>query len=265
MRGRADISNSIPRFPRLFLFDYGQTLMYENQFDALAAYKAILECAVCNPENVSARDLADFSSALLEECCGPARENRLEIHNYQFQNYIYEYFGLKFDCDAQTLDSLFWETAAPGFPTEGIQEFLDYLYEHGVVTGVVSNLNFSGRTLADRINKGIPHHHFQFILASSEYVFRKPSPRIYQMAMKKAGISPENTWFVGDNPLCDVDGPARLGVASVWYQGAPGDTDAYADVKFYTPEFPHFRVSNWKELREMLCCIQEGKELPCFA
>lgn len=45
---------------------------------------------------------------------------------------------------AEEMDSVFWDAAAPGVPTEGIGEFLTFLKENKIRTGVISNISYSG-------------------------------------------------------------------------------------------------------------------------
>ena len=48
----------------------------------------------------------------------------------------------------------------------------------------------------------------------------KPDPGIFQIAMDKAGTTPEETWFVGDNPIADVKGARDLAITAVWITGS---------------------------------------------
>jgi putative hydrolase of the HAD superfamily len=43
----------------------------------------------------------------------------------------------------------------------------------------------------------------------------KPDPRIYELALERAGVTADETAFVGDNPEFDVDPPASLGMFPV--------------------------------------------------
>jgi putative hydrolase of the HAD superfamily len=45
--------------------------------------------------------------------------------------------------------------------------------------------------------------------------WRKPHPRIFEFALAQADALPSECLFVGDDPIWDVDGPARLGMTAV--------------------------------------------------
>ena len=57
--------------------------------------------------------------------------------------------------------------------------------------------------------------YFEVALFSSDVGFRKPDGRIFRMALQRLGLAPERVVFVGDNPVADVLGAQRAGLASV--------------------------------------------------
>ncbi len=235
--------------PKMILFDYGQTLMMEQKFDALAGDEALLRHAD-NPAGVTAAEIQSLANAMIRELRGLdtpdwLHTHPLEVHNRLFNRYLYEYLGITLRLTPLEAEELFWDTAAPGEPTSGIRELLDWIRRAGIRTGVISNISFSGEALARRIRRAFPEHAFEFILASSEWLFRKPSRRIFDLALRKAGLSPADVWFCGDNPVCDAEGAFAAGMVPVWYRGALlRDTEA--------PSVPHLSVSSWAELRQML-------------
>ena len=90
----------------------------------------------------------------------------------------------------------------------------------------------------------MPGHTFEFIIASSEYMFRKPNRRIFHLALEKAGLGPEDAWYIGDNYECDVVGAREAGLFPVWYTGAAQEpVREEADV---------LTVSHWSRLMGML-------------
>jgi putative hydrolase of the HAD superfamily len=110
---------------------------------------------------------------------------------------------------------------------------------------VVSNISFSGQALRNRINTLLPQNDFEFILATSEYVFRKPHKRIFELATIKANLEPHEIWYCGDNGICDVDGAKSAGFFPVWYKGA---YEGYG----FTPKNESLTISDWRELTEIL-------------
>lgn len=237
--------------PRMILFDYGQTLICEAPFDGVRGNAALLEHAVKNPKKLTAaamRAEEEKARAAMGQNNAAARiALPLEIHHHIFQQFFLGYLGLELDIGPQQAERLYWDAAAPGSPAPGIKALLALLREKGIRTGVVSNLTFSGQTLKERIDRLLPSNAFEFILASSEYVFRKPSPYIFTMALNKAALPPEQIWFCGDNFLCDIEGAAAAGMVPVWYK----DADPPHPV-----DFPYLHIRHWDELAQKL---QQGE------
>ena len=235
--------------PKMIVFDYGQTLVSEERFDGISGAKAVLEKCVNNPNNVSAEDIQTLANEMNKDIGRYNPETNhlylIEVHNHPFQNYLYDYFGLTKIVSHLELETTFWDAASPGKPTNHIEEFLLYLKNKNIRSSVLSNISFSGQALERRINTLIPQNDFEFILATSEYVFRKPHKRVFELAMRKARLEPNEIWYCGDNGICDVDGAKAVGLSPVWYKGA------YQDYGF-TPQNESLIVSDWRELIELL-------------
>lgn len=235
--------------PKMILFDYGQTLVHEERFNGVAGTKAVLDKCVLNPNNITAEEVQEFALELNKDLGRYDPESShlclTEVHNHPFQNYLYEYFGLTRIVSPVELEIVFWDAASPGKPTKNIIEFLAYLQNNNIRSSVISNISFSGQALANRINTMISQNNFEFIMASSEYVFRKPHKRIFEIATKKAKLEPNEIWYIGDNGICDVDGAKMAGLFPVWYKGAYEGYD-------FTPENKCLVISDWPELIEAL-------------
>ena len=81
-----------------------------------------------------------------------------------------------------------------------------------------------GSALRRRIDTLLPNHHFELILASSDYGLRKPDERLFRVALEKAELKPEEVWFCGDTYDKDIEGARTAGIMAVLYQGqADGD------------------------------------------
>lgn len=236
--------------PKMIMFDYGQTLVDIKFFDPLNGTRAVLKQASYNPENVSAEEVQALADELGEDmgragqCAG--KESLLEVHNFVFQNYLYEYFGIEINKSSKEVEKIFEDAAFKGEKTKNIEEFLKFLDSIDIRTAVISNITFSGDSLKERINGYIPSNKFEFIIASSEYIFKKPHRRIFEMALRKARLKPEDVWYCGDNAVNDVDGAAACGIFPVWYKGALGDWN------INVPESKCLEVNDWTQLIKIL-------------
>lgn len=234
--------------PKMILFDYGQTLIKESKFNGVAGCAAVMRYAVKNkyhrtPEEVQAR--ADAINAQLGRF-DPAKRHlfQIEVPNHMFTSFLYESMGIELALTSQEIDRLFWDAASPGVPTEGIAEFLLFLKEQHIRTGVVSNITYCGEVVKERIDRMLPQHAFEYIIATSEYLYRKPHPNIFELALEKAELPPKEVWYVGDHYECDVVGSRNAGMFPVLYTGvkrtAPPEGD---DV---------LAVSEWRMLMHII-------------
>ena len=236
-------------YPKMILFDYGQTLIEEEKFNRLEGLNVLLGKATKNLNNISAEEVFDFYTELNieigREGDGKKFFNSIEVHNYCFQNYLYDYFGIEFNLTQNEMDRIFWDASAPGRPVENIELLLNFLHEKGIRTGVISNLSYSGETLKNRINALLPNNHFEFIIASSEYMFKKPHKRIFELALRKANLESKDVWFCGDNVIADVEGASLSGIKPIWFKGALREEK-------YAPMVDYIEINNWIELKKLL-------------
>lgn len=62
---------------------------------------------------------------------------------------------------------------------------------------MISNISLAQTVVAERIHTLIPDNAFEFIITSSNYIFRKPHRRIFELALEKAGLPAEDVWYIG--------------------------------------------------------------------
>ena len=237
--------------PEMIIFDYGHTLIYEAEFDTLRGTEAVLKYASRNKNNLSAEEVNTFSGRLFDRTTGTARGSGCEIHNQLFQKLLYEYLGIDIPLAPAEIERIFWNNASPGSLMPGAAEMLDYIGRKGIRSGVISNISFSGEALAERIKRFLPDNRFEFIIASSEYILRKPDPVLFGLALRKAELPPEKVWFCGDSAAADVMGAASAGIFPVWYQnGLKCIYHSKSDEK--DPGCGHLHIREWTELTEIL-------------
>lgn len=234
--------------PKMILFDYGQTLVNEGKFDGVKGTEAVLKYATKNKYNHTAEEVQAAADAINKELgrFDPLRRHlfQVEVPNHMFTAYLYESMGIELSLSPKEIDKVFWDAAAPGVPTEGIEDFLAFLKKQGIRTGVISNISYCGEAVEERISSVLPSHEFEFILATSEYMYRKPHKRIFELALEKANLSPEEVWYIGDQYECDIVGARNAGIFPVWYIGA-------IDLPYSVKE-DVLTIRKWKELISIL-------------
>jgi putative hydrolase of the HAD superfamily len=129
---------------------------------------------------------------------------------------------------------------------------INYINSRGIRSGVISNIAFSGAVLSERLNRLLPRNRFEFVIASSEYMIRKPNPMLFELVLKKAGLCAEDVWFCGDNIRADVEGSASIGIFPVWYEDETVENPWRERSKWLFPECGHLHIHDWLELIDIL-------------
>lgn len=234
--------------PKMVLFDYGQTLVDESKFNGEKGTQAVLQYATKNKYNRTAKEVQAVADVINDELgrFDPKRRHlfQVEVPNCMFAPYLYESQGIEIPLSDKERDRIFWDAASPGVPTEGILSFLSFLKEQGIRTGVISNITYCEEAVKERIDNLITNHEFEFIIATSAYVFRKPNKRIFELALEKADLKPSEVWYIGDNYECDVVGARNAGLFPVWYTGAINVPDG--------DKRDAIAIGHWDELKDMI-------------
>lgn len=110
------------KMPKMILFDYGQTLVAEQKFDGVRGTEAVLQHAVKNKYRLSARQVQARAKEINQEFgrFDPKRRHlfQIEVPNTMFTPYLYESLGIEIALNNAEIDTVFWDAAAPGVPTE---------------------------------------------------------------------------------------------------------------------------------------------------
>ncbi len=239
--------------PEMILFDYGHTLLYEPDFDARRCEEAVLPYIIENPQQVTAEQIFVHTQKLFEEF-GKYRKQGIEIHEWQFMRLAYEYLGIKFSIPYDELEEIEWNAASKGAVMPGVPEMLDYLKKNKIRSAVISNIGWSGKALTKRISRLLPENSFEFIIASSEYAIRKPNKMIFEIALRKAGLSADQVWYCGDRIAADVKGSHNAGIFPVYYTGStPEEKNSFVSQENDKEiNFDYLHISDWNELIKAL-------------
>lgn len=92
---------------------------------------------------------------------------------------------------------------------------LTTLREQNYSLGLVSNAG-DHRDVLQLVERFNLSPYFEFILTSAGCGYRKPHPRIFQLALEKLNAKPEEVAMVGDTLNADIVGANQAGMYSIW-------------------------------------------------
>lgn len=132
--------------PKMILFDYGQTLVVEPQFDARRGYGAVYDRT--DGGKVSRARFADFADAMFLSLAVKAHAAYHEIDDVRFLRSVCAYCDMQSRISFEDADLLYWDTATDGsHASPHAAEMLAALDARGIRTGIVSNLCFAKTNL----------------------------------------------------------------------------------------------------------------------
>ncbi len=206
----------------------------------------IRECAL-NPQAVSTVELA----AVWKRLHGDIERTRQSGSAFSFETSLAGVFrclfgitGLGFSQDMEELEYLFDQNNSDHSQTDGMEELLEYLKHEKIHTGVISNIIMSGAALKRSIDTLYPNNAFEFVLTSADFVLTKPAPYLFEVALKRLGVYPEDCVYCGDSEYCDVGGALGAGMVPVLYRNGAALTP-WSDDKALT-------INSWRVLTDLL-------------
>ncbi len=237
--------------PKMILFDYGGTLVCDPTYNMTEGNSAIFPYITENPYNVTKEEFADYIKELFDEIKA-LRGEFIELHEHIFLRYVLEHFGIKLSISIEEAEWIICTTLAKNVATPNAAEMLAELRKMGIRTGIVSNLCWSGNALTRAMGEVFPEHEFEFIMTSSEYIFRKPDYRFFDLAIRKSGLKAEEIWFCGNDIDIDIIGAKNVGMFPVFYdnQDIPDRFRPLNDIKKI--DFPCHHIGGWGELIELI-------------
>lgn len=116
-------------------------------------------------------------------------------------------------------------------PLDGVAESVSELRRLGVRVAVVSN---SDGSVAESLAIAGLADEFEFIIDSHEVGLSKPDPGIFEAALARLDLGPDEVWYVGDSVFHDVKGASAASLARAIlvdpYELGPAGIDRVASV-----------------------------------
>lgn len=192
--------------PRAVFFDLDDTLI-----DRAGAFARYLEDLLCRHPAVFPPERRDTDVATLHALDGRGYTDRALF----FRQVTLAFPGLSLSAEA------LWEDFAhrlPSFiqPQPGIRALVEWVKARFTVV-VVSN--GSSRMQRAKLARAGLEDVLPDVFLSGEVGASKPDPRIFTAALAHVGCAPAEVLHVGDDPVRDIAGAARVGMASCWISG----------------------------------------------
>lgn len=240
------------KYPKMIIFDYGHTLLYEPDWDTVRGNAELLKYVTKNPNQFTLEDVMNAAELFHNQHLQSVRKQMgYDISARVGNRIMYEYLGLEFSLSPLEMEDIYWTAATPGAVMPDADKMLNYLSGKGIRSAVISNLGWSGEALTLRFKRLLPNHKFEFVMTSSDYLFRKPSRYLFDIALQKARLDASEVWYCGDNPCADVMGASAVGIFPVWYDNATEKNykDRSCEVM---PTCKHLHIHEWREMVEVL-------------
>ena len=218
----------MPRnFLRAVIFDLGGTLMYER----------------ASWHNITAQG----DEALTKYLINQGMELNLSTFPVEFRRRLGEYFAQREKDLLETsytfvLIELLKDKGYTNLPDEVIRKALDSLFtitqtnwmleddalptlkkleKDGYRIGLISNAG-DDQDVHQLLRRFGISPYFDFILTSAACSYRKPHPRIFELAIANWYFLPSETVMVGDNLDADIRGAKSAGLYAVWINRRAG-------------------------------------------
>ncbi len=230
------------RKPRGVTFDLGGTILRLDSADAFEGNHKLLEFAVNNTD-ITVDDIQSMVDEMGDSIFNTANESNIQIRIQDFYRLMFETLGLSFRIDYPEMERQFWNAAMKYSPNDGIYDVLDILDEFGIRTGILSNSFFTGGVMLEELEKHNMANRFSFLISTADYGVRKPDKHIFDVAIKKIGLEPEDIWFAGDKVEYDLQGAINAGLFPVFYNWRNETIKLDRD---------YLEVKDWYEFRDRM-------------
>ena len=214
----------------MVFFDVGLTLLHPHpSFAELFATTCRAHGA-----DLSAADVQALQDRLAPHLMDLAAESGVDRPTLSteasrdFWTYLYRRFLDELGLDRSLADHLYpvFSSSASYKLFDDVVPTIERLEMDGYRLGLISNFEHWLEEMLVELEIG---HRFDPVIISALEGIEKPDPKIYELALERAGVEAAATVHVGDTPSADVEPAARVGITPVLldrhgrYPNAKGD------------------------------------------
>jgi putative hydrolase of the HAD superfamily len=220
----------MPRnFLRAVIFDLGGTLMYErNSWHGVTAQgdDALTKYLIEQGLEINLSTFPIEFRRRLGEYFSQREKDLLETtYTYVLIDLLKDkgYTNLPDELIRKALDSLFSITQQNWILEEDTLPTLKKLEQNGYRMGLISNAG-DDKDVHQLVSRFEIASYFDFILTSASCSYRKPHPRIFELAIANWYFLPTETVMVGDNLDADIRGAKSAGLYGIWISRRAGSS-----------------------------------------
>jgi putative hydrolase of the HAD superfamily len=208
-------------FLRAVIFDFGGTLMYgRNSWEPFIAEadEALTNYLSSQGIELNVNTFPTEFRKRLDEYFKQRENDLLESTYTQVLREVLNdkgYHDVSSDLVRNALDALFAVTQSNWALEEDAIPTLQKLEESGYKLGIVSNAG-DDQDVQQLVRKFKIRQYFDFTLTSAACSYRKPHPRIFELALANWYLLPSEAVMVGDNLIADVFGAQQAGLYGIW-------------------------------------------------
>lgn len=205
---------------KAILFDFGLTLVHSERWfdieietlieDSLDIIEKSGIIKLSKEELVMARN---FYLELREK----ARETGKEITAFNTVDSVLTNLGIKLKKEVinNAIEQLYRECLPTIRLGNGVKETLIKLVKDGYILGIISNARYSP-FIFWVLDKFEIKKYFKDVIVSAAVGERKPFAEIFNIALNRLNIKPEEAFFVGDYYPYDIVGAKDVGMKTFW-------------------------------------------------
>lgn len=210
-----------PRPIRAVLFDLGGTLMYSRHpWDPILeqGYRALAKSLRENGLGIETGNLRDVIRLHLDRYFARREQDLVETtYLVVLRDLLAENGHSNVDPARirRALDAFYLHTQANWVLEEDALLMLRTLEAGDYRLGLISNAG-DNQDVFQLVRKFEIEPFFDFILTSAACSYRKPHPRIFELALAHWDLPPQEIVMVGDSLESDIHGAQQVGITGIW-------------------------------------------------
>ena len=125
--------------PEMIIFDYGDTLLCERDWNSDRGNAELMKYIVKNPNNCTLEDISSEVQKVFGEIENVRKTFRYDISARVGNRLAFEHLGIEFSLSPLEHEIIFWTAASQGAIMPYADKMIDYLNQTGICTAVISN------------------------------------------------------------------------------------------------------------------------------